>query len=263
MNLDTITPLILTYNEEANIGRTLEKLTWAERIVVVDSYSTDATLNILEEYPQVEIFQREFDSHTVQWNFGLQQVDTEWALSLDADYILSDALVDEIRTLALTPSVDGYHVSFIYCIFGTPLRASLYPSRLVLFRKEKGIYVQDGHTQRLELGGSSETLANPIYHDDRKPLGRWLQAQEQYARREAEKLENASSLSHSLPDRLRRYCLAPILTPLYCLFGKRLILDGRAGLYYTLQRTYAELLLALYLLDERLRGELSRKTSNS
>ena len=95
MDLRKITPLILTYDEEANIGRTLERLTWAEQILVIDSYSTDATLDILDEYPQVEVVQRSFDNFASQCNFGLQHICTEWILSLDADYVLSDELVDE------------------------------------------------------------------------------------------------------------------------------------------------------------------------
>ena len=91
--LDQITPLILTYNEDPNINRTLKKLTWAKRIIIIDSFSDDATLEILGQYPQVELFQRKFDTHGAQWNFGLGKITTDWVLSLDADYILSDQLI--------------------------------------------------------------------------------------------------------------------------------------------------------------------------
>ena len=57
MNLNNITPLILTYNEELNIGRTLSKLGWAKRIVVIDSFSTDRTIDILKAHQRVDIFQ--------------------------------------------------------------------------------------------------------------------------------------------------------------------------------------------------------------
>ena len=97
--IDEITPLLITYNEAANIGRTLEKLTWASRIVVIDSGSTDKTLEIVRKYPQAEIIQRPFDDFAAQCNFGLAQVKTEWVLSLDADYELSDKLVAELYDL--------------------------------------------------------------------------------------------------------------------------------------------------------------------
>ncbi|MFM6156121.1 MAG: glycosyltransferase, partial [Sphaerospermopsis kisseleviana] len=54
--LEQITPLILTYNEAPNIDRTLEKLTWAQTIIVIDSYSTDQTLEIISTYPQITVF---------------------------------------------------------------------------------------------------------------------------------------------------------------------------------------------------------------
>ena len=74
MNLNQITPLILTYNEAPNIQRTLKNLTWAKQIVVIDSFSTDKTIEILKNFKQVSIFQRQFDSHASQWNYGLNQI---------------------------------------------------------------------------------------------------------------------------------------------------------------------------------------------
>jgi len=99
--LEKITPLILTFNEAPNIDRTLQRLSWASTIVVIDSYSSDETLEILQSYPQIQIFQRKFDTHTNQWNYGLQQVKSEWVLSLDADYMLTDDLIAEIDKLML------------------------------------------------------------------------------------------------------------------------------------------------------------------
>ncbi|WP_309738664.1 glycosyltransferase, partial [Chamaesiphon sp. OTE_20_metabat_361] len=89
MKIEYITPLILTYNEVPNIQRTLQKLDWATEIIVIDSYSEDRTLEILKSYPKIKIFQRKFDTHAQQWNYGLEQVKSEWVLSLDADYVLT------------------------------------------------------------------------------------------------------------------------------------------------------------------------------
>lgn len=252
MNLKAITPLILTYNEEANISRTLDRLHWAERIVVVDSYSTDSTLDILSSYESVEVYQRTFDHFADQCNFGLEQIKTGWTLSLDADYVLSQSFLSELQ--ALTPAADGYAAVFTYCIFGKPLRGNLYPPRTVLYKTSRASYDRDGHAHRVKVGSSIGKLHSPIYHDDRKPLFSWLDAQKRYAKIEAEKLEAQSSNALGAADRLRKTGLAPFAVPLYCLIRKRLILDGEAGLYYTMQRTYAEALLALYILDNRLRG---------
>jgi len=254
MDPTSVTPLILTYNEEANIDRTLSRLTWAERVVIVDSYSEDATVEIAESYDNVDLVHREFDDHTSQWNYGLDQIDTEWVLSLDADYQVPSAFVEEVEGLQPDDELAGYRATFTYCVFGRPLRATLYPPRIVLFRNERARYVQDGHTQRLSVEGPVEEIETPLTHDDRKALSRWLDNQRQYARLEADALDAGGELS--LPDRLRRTdVLGPLLVPLYCLFVKGLILDGWPGWYYTLQRTYAEVLLALVRVDAQLRDD--------
>ena len=255
MDLTTVTPLILTYNEEANIDRTLGRLTWAERVVVVDSYSEDATVDIATSYDNVDLVQREFDDHTSQWNYGLDQIDTEWVLSLDADYQVPEAFVSEMQALRPSGDLAGYRATFTYCVFGEPLGGTLYPPRIVLFRNRKARYVQDGHTQRLSVKGLVGDLDTSLEHDDRKSLDRWLDNQRGYARLEAEKLREADE--HSLPDRLRKTDVwGPLLVPLYCLFAKGLILDGWPGWYYTLQRTYAELIIALTHLDAHLRDSI-------
>src|SRR5438552_19168681 len=99
--LDRITPLILTFNEVPNIARTLERLHWARDIVVIDSFSDDETLEIVSRYPQARVFQRKFDSFASQCNFGLSEtgIESEWVLSLDADYVLTQEFIEEVTAL--------------------------------------------------------------------------------------------------------------------------------------------------------------------
>src|SRR5262245_58577618 len=96
---DQITVLLLTYNEELNITRTLEAVRWAPRILIVDSGSTDATLDISRRYSQAEVVTRAFDGFAEQCNFGLTHIAAGWVLSMDADYELSEDLVAEIGRL--------------------------------------------------------------------------------------------------------------------------------------------------------------------
>ncbi len=252
MNLASITPLILTWNEEPNIRRCLERLTWATRIVVIDSGSMDATLDICVAFPNVEIIHRPFDNHTNQWNFGLDQVGSPWVLSLDADYLLNGEFVKELETVNENCPERAWFVPFQFLIFGRPLRASLYPPRAALFDRSACRYVADGHTQTLSINGPSGSLRTRIDHDDRKPLSRWVDSQFKYARLEAEKLTEETHPA-SLPDRLRKmiWPAAPAAF-VYTLLIKGVILDGWAGWFYALQRTYAELLLSLILLEKRI-----------
>jgi glycosyltransferase involved in cell wall biosynthesis len=254
--LNDITPLVLTFNEAPNIERTLGQLAWAPHVVIVDSASTDRTSELASaRHPGVRWFERRFTTHAEQWNFGLEQtsITTEWVLALDADFVLSDALIEELKQLRPENGVAGYSASFTYCIGGRPLRGAVYPPVTVLYRRGRGKYVQDGHTQRVEVDGEIRALANTIFHDDRKPLGHWLSAQSRYMKLEAEKLMNTPSSALTVIDRVRKMIVvAPAAMFVYCLIGKGGIFDGWSGLYYALQRTTAELILSLNLLERML-----------
>jgi glycosyltransferase involved in cell wall biosynthesis len=249
------TPLILTWNEAPNIGRTLARLRWAPRIVVIDSHSTDETESICRSFANVDFMQRQFDTLAGQCNFGIDQIRSGWVLSLDADYVLSEALEAELQSLAPADQLAGYEARFTYAIAGRPLRASLYPPRVVLFRRDRGQYEQDGHAHRLRLDGAAAHLAGAIVHDDRKSLAHWLSAQDRYAAMEVEKLLAARPGALPLIDRLRRMTWpAPFAVFLYTLCAKGLILEGWPGWYYVLQRTVAEMVLSLRLLEARWNG---------
>jgi len=232
----------------------MDKLRWAERIVVVDSGSEDGTLSILDDYPQVEVFNHSFTDFASQCNYGLDQVKTPWVLSLDADYELSDALVSELRSLDAGEEIGGFRANFVYRIYGRSLRGSLYPPRVVLYRRSGALYHNEGHGHRVSVSGSVRPLSGPIFHDDRKPLSRWFASQQRYAHEEAKYLLNCSRSDLSRVDRLRLAAwIAPIGVAVYTLFVKRCLLDGWAGWFYVLQRVLAEMMLVLEILDQRLR----------
>ena len=86
-----ITPVLLTFNERPNIGRTLSHLDWADEIVVVDSGSNDGTLDVLRQNPKVRVYERKFDTHAGQWRYAITEtnISTPWILRLDADYQIS------------------------------------------------------------------------------------------------------------------------------------------------------------------------------
>ncbi|HTH25593.1 MAG TPA: glycosyltransferase family 2 protein [Vicinamibacterales bacterium] len=255
--LNQITPLILTFNEAPNLARTLDRLSWAKDIVIVDSMSTDATRVIASRYPAVRVFERAFTTHAEQWNFGLQQtgITTEWVLALDADFVMTTEAIGEISELSPPPAVAGYRVPFTYCINGTPLRSGVYPPVTVLYRRDAAIYEQDGHTQRVRVDRTVMPLSSRILHDDRKPLSHWIASQVRYMRLEADKLESAPDSALASVDRLRKLIVvAPPLMFVRCLFIGGGILDGWAGLFYALQRATAELILSLSLIERRLFG---------
>jgi glycosyltransferase involved in cell wall biosynthesis len=256
VNPGEITVLILTYNEAPNLARCLEWLHWAKHIVVVDSGSTDRTLAIAAGFPGVRVIQRPFDTHTQQWNFGVGQAATTWVLSLDADYILPGTFANELESWQPAENRSAAFARFRYCIFGRPLRGTLYPPRAVLFRRDRCHYVQEGHTQQLQINGQTTLLDSVIDHDDRKPFSHWLWAQDRYAILEAARLAEVPAVKINFQDRIRRKILfAPALVFFYTLLGKGLILDGWPGWYYVFQRTLAELILSLRLIEEKLKNK--------
>ena len=245
--LDQITPLILTYNEAPNIARTLGAVRWAKHIVVVDSFSSDDTVEIAGSFPQVRVFQRAFDSHRNQWEFGLKEtgITTPWVLALDADYVVSDELMEELRNLTPDSTTAGYRANFVYCIKGKKIQSGIYPPVTVLYRREAAVYIQDGHTQRVALEGAVEDLRAPIFHDDRKSLKIWFNAQSRYTELEAQKLLATDPHELELADKLRRWrFIVPPAMLVYCLVVRGGILDGWAGFYYAFQRAMAELMLS-------------------
>ena len=248
----SLTAIVLTRNEEKNIRRCLDALAWVPRILVVDSFSSDATPDIAKSFPNVEVTQRDFDSFAGQCNHALQLVGTEWVLSLDADYVVTEALRKEISGLPPSDAA-GYRVPFTYCIHGQPLRGSLYPARTVLYRKSVALYEDFGHGHRVRIEGRVQDLAGRMLHDDRKPLFRWLQNQIRYAKQEAEYLAGSSDAGLSAIDKVRRAIVpAPLAVGFYVMFAKLCILDGWPGWHYAMQRILAEILVSLELVDRKL-----------
>jgi hypothetical protein len=120
----------------------------------------------------------------------------------------------------------------------------------VLFRKDHATYIDDGHMQLLQVKGGSGQLKSSIYHDDRKPLSRWLWAQDCYMIIEAKKLLETPTADLSLGDKIcKQKILAPFVIFVYCLTLKGGILDGWRSWYYAFQRMFAELLLSLRLIE--------------
>jgi glycosyltransferase involved in cell wall biosynthesis len=221
--------------------------------VIVDSFSDDETLAIAARFANVRVFQRRFDTHANQWNFAIEQTNiaSDWILGLDADYVAPPSLKAELARVTRDPRCVGFLADFRYCVFGRPLRASLYPAHVVLFRRGYGRYAQFGHTQRLILDGEIGRLAVKLDHDDRKPLARWIEAQAKYARLEAEFV--ASDHGELRPiDRLRKTgWLAPIVVLLNVLLVKRCLLEGWRGWFYALQRLLFEILFCLAWLERK------------
>ena len=243
--------LILTKNEEPNLKRVLEKLVWLEKVVILDSYSTDETLNIASSFANTVIVQRPFDTFAGQCNYGLSLLDSKWVLSLDSDYVLTDAFIEETKQFITLDDKAAYATKFKFVVFGEPLLKDNTTPRPVLFRRGAGSYFDDGHAHRLLLNGEQGSYNSFILHDDRKSLSRWLSNQDGYSVKESSKIIESRTQNLPLSGKIRKTkILAPFFVFFYSLFFKGLIFNGWRGWHYTLQRTMVEIIIALRLIEE-------------
>lgn len=252
-----VTPLVLTYNEEHNIGRTLAALAWARRVVVLDSGSSDRTRAIAQGFPNVSWHVRPFDSHAQQWRFGIADtdIDTQYVLALDADYRVTDAFVDELAGPFADGQFAGGVAAFDYHVFGQALVGSVYPAKLVVFDRKRVNVTQPGHSQEMQVEGAVYRFKAHLIHDDRKPVDRFIRSQTEYSRLEVGRLAGATHLRWQ--DHVRRRGWMPLIAGLaaYCRAGGPW--RGRAALRYAYERAAFECLLAMRVLEDNGRRDRS------
>lgn len=140
-----LTVVVLTYNEELHIRRCLENVApIAKRVVIVDSFSTDKTLEIAREFPNVDILQNKWENNYAnQFNFGLDKgnITTKWVLRLDADEYLTKELVEELKTKlpGLPEDVSGIVLKRRHIFLDKWMKRGIYPVKLMrIFRNGKG-----------------------------------------------------------------------------------------------------------------------------
>jgi glycosyltransferase involved in cell wall biosynthesis len=249
-----VSVLILTLNEELNIQACLSALRGFDDILVLDSFSTDRTVQIAEAMG-ARTHRRAFDNFAGQRNFALEQLGFkhEWVLHLDADEVLTAELRDEIQRAIQNPACDAYRVPSRLMFLGQWLRYSgMYPTYQVrLGRKDKLRFVQVGHGQRETLDPQRiGTLKNAyLHHSFSKGLPDWFErhnrystdeAREAVARRQDGREIDWIGLASLEPTRRRRAFkdlsavlpFRPLLRFLYMYVLRLGFLDGRAGWTY-------------------------------
>jgi glycosyltransferase involved in cell wall biosynthesis len=253
--LDNITPVVLTYNEAPNIGRTLEALRWAGAVVVVDSGSTDETKEIATSYENVRWFERAFDTHQAQWEYAIREtgIATEYVLALDADMEVTPAFKDELEENFFPGNFAGGDVPFAYCYYGHPLSGSLYPNQVRVFGSRDVVITQADHTQHFAVAGPVYSFRNRVIHDDRKPLERWVAAQVSYQELNEAAIKNGGP--GRLRDYLRRSGLMPPVMGLFAYFRSGGPFGGAASARYAYERMVCESLLAIRLMNSRLKAK--------
>ncbi|HMU07944.1 MAG TPA: glycosyltransferase family 2 protein, partial [Kaistella sp.] len=165
---EKISGAIITFNEEKNIQEVLECFDFCDEIVVVDSFSTDQTLEIAKKNPKVKIIQNKFEDFTKQRNLAIDSVKNDWILFLDGDERITPKLRQEIIDELKKPQKkDAYYFYRKFYFAGKPINFSgtQTDKNFRLFRKSKCRYVAEKKVhETLEVNGTVGVLENKLLH---------------------------------------------------------------------------------------------------
>jgi glycosyltransferase involved in cell wall biosynthesis len=176
--MSKISVVISAFNEEKNIKRCLESLSFADEIIVVDNSSSDKTAEIAKKYTSKVFTQKNNPAEIdLQKNFGFAKATNEWILSIDADEEVSKELAEEIKAVIKKKNeIDGYWIPRQNIIFGKFIQhTGWYPDpQLRLFKKGKGKYVKAHVHEALKLDGESAYLKEFIIHHHYETIAQFI-----------------------------------------------------------------------------------------
>ena len=184
--LSRVSLIVITYNEETNIGRCIESVAGVGEVIVVDSFSTDGTVEAARGLG-AQVFQRRYLSAAEQKNWALGKAQGEWVLVLDADEALSPDLRGEIENVLAEPACDGFWLRRRSTFLGRRIRFCGWQRDRVLrlFRRGMGHYPAKEVHERLELSGRTRQLKGFIEHVPYRDIGDYIDRMKSYSGRGA------------------------------------------------------------------------------
>ncbi|MDF4221738.1 glycosyltransferase family 2 protein [Maribacter sp. M208] len=165
---EQLTALVITYNEIGYIEKCIESVSFADEIIVVDSFSTDGTYEYLKSNPKVKVIQNPFENFTAQKSFALKQAKNDWVLFLDADEVVSDALQKEIKeTVSSNTEIAAFWFYRQFMFKNEKLNFSGWQTdkNYRLFRKSKAVFSDCKIVhETLDVDGDSGILKEKLTH---------------------------------------------------------------------------------------------------
>lgn len=272
-----VSVIVLTFNEEANIGRCLDSVAWCDDVVVLDSHSTDATREIaVTKGARVRL--RVFDNYAKQRNHALKEIEYKhaWVLMLDADEVVPDDLRQELQTVLAKEDADVtlYRLRRKDYFMGTWLKhstnyASLWFGRLMRLDR---VWVERSINEEYHTDGAIRDLRSALDHYPfSNGLSAWVDKHNRYSSMEAELIISGDRRSWQWRQLfnddpvIRRKAFKALVyllpgRPLLMFFGRYLaaggFLDGRAGLMFCMLKTFYEYMIVCKVreLKRRARG---------
>lgn len=278
-----ISIFILTYNEEIEIAACIESALLSDDVVVVDSYSSDRTLEIANQYP-IRTVQHKFESHGQQRTWMLNNIPAQhdWIYILEADERMTPELFQECLEASQSDQYIGYYVAERVMFMNRWIRHSTqYPRyQLRLFQHGKVWFTDYGHTEREVCDGETHFLKQTYpHHTCGKGFSRWLDKHNRYSSDEA--TETLRQLAHgqvqwsdlmwgkseverrrALKNLSLRLPFRPLIRFFYMYIGLKGFLDGRAGLTWCILQAFYEYFILLKVWELQNQESLASTKAN-
>ena len=246
----TLAVAIITLNEEANLPRTLASVRFADEVIVLDSGSTDKTLEIAAGFRNVKIISEPWKGFSAQKNSAIEKCNSQWVLSLDADEELSRELQIEIRTLLSgDPPADAYLLRRRNLFLHKWIRhGGFYPDpKLRLFRRHAANFAPSARFsdrpvhETISFDGRLETLAHDIIHHAYPDLENYIEHMDRYSSLGASLLVSQGKTSNSFLAFQWNCAIVPTLSFLKNYIFRLGFLDGREGLLLHIRPVLADI----------------------
>ncbi|NND63741.1 MAG: glycosyltransferase family 2 protein [Flavobacteriaceae bacterium] len=165
-NTTKISALAITLNEAEVIENFIESLSFVDEIIIVDSYSTDATVELAQKHEKIKVLQRKFDNFSAQKNYAIAQAQNEWVLFFDPDEEITTEVAKEIQEAVQNPKADAYFIRRQLYFMGKKIRYSGFQTDWVirLFRKDKAQYNGNLVHETLDVEGTTAKLRARVPH---------------------------------------------------------------------------------------------------
>lgn len=231
-----ISAVIVCYNEEQNIERCLKSLNWSDEIVIVDSLSTDGTVELCKKYT-TRIYQREWPGYVQQKGYAVSLAKNEWVFSLDSDEVVTEELRDELLTRLSEDKneFDGYYVRrHTFYLNRWIDHGGWYPDyKLRLFKKSEVFYGGENPHDKYFVNGKTAKLKGEIEHYTYRDISDQLSTIDRFSEIASEGLYRKNS-RFALVKMLFKPPVSFLETYIY----KLGFLDGLAGFIISVLTSY-------------------------
>lgn len=221
-----ISALAITFNEADNIHAYIESLWFADEIIIVDSFSTDNTVELAKKNERVKIYQRPFNNFSDQKNFAISKAKNNWVTFFDPDEEVTEKLAKEILSTAKNPTAIGYFVKRDYYFMGKLLKFSGIQNDYIIrfFNKEHCRYNDNLVHELLIADGKTLRLKNHLPHHTYKTFDNYTSKMHHYSR-----LQAAMLYEKGKKPTLYHFLFRPFYRFVYQFFFRLGILDGKEG----------------------------------